>query len=60
MAELDEEEQNLERLQRWFRALRARDLFGSPSRSEAEGRLKECVERLEDYAERVYQHGGGT
>ena len=60
VAELDEEEQNLERLQRWFRALRARDLFGNPSRSEAEGRLKECVERLEDYAERVYQHGGGT
>ena len=60
VAELDEEEQNLERLQRWFRELRARDLFGSPSRVEAERRLKECVERLEDYAERVYQHGGGA
>jgi hypothetical protein len=59
-AELDEEEQNLERLQRWFRELRARDLFGSPSHVEAERRLKECAERLEDFAERVYQHGGGT
>ena len=28
-AELDEEEQNLERLARWFRELRTRDLFGS-------------------------------
>jgi hypothetical protein len=57
-AELDEEEQNLVRLQRWFRELRARDLFDSPSRQESERRLKECGERLEDYAEQVYQHGG--
>src|SRR5689334_8151458 len=35
-AELDEEEQNLERLRRWFRELKARDLFGSPSQPEAE------------------------
>jgi hypothetical protein len=59
-AELDEEEQNLERLHRWFRELRARDLFGAPSLGEAERRLKECSERLEDYAEQVYEHGLGT
>jgi hypothetical protein len=59
-AELDEEEQNLERLQRWHRELRARDLFGAPSRPDAERRLKECSERLEDYAERVFEHRGGT
>jgi hypothetical protein len=57
-AELDEEEQNLERLSRWFRELRGRDLFGAPSQDEAERRLKVCTERLEDYAERVYEHGG--
>jgi hypothetical protein len=57
-AELDEEEQNLERLRRWFHELRVRDLFGSASAGDAERRLKECTERLEDYAERVYQHGG--
>jgi ChrB-like protein len=59
-AELDEEEQNLERLQRWFRELRARDLFGSPSQADAERRLKECAERLDDFAQRVFEHGGGT
>jgi Protein ChrB, N-terminal len=58
-AELDEEEQNLERLSRWFREIRARDLFGAPSQDESERRLKVCTERLEDYAERVYKHGGG-
>jgi len=57
-AELDEEEQNLERLRRWFRELRARDLFAAGSQPEAEKRLKVCTERLEDYAERVFEHGG--
>jgi DNA-binding transcriptional regulator PaaX len=59
-AELDEEEQNLERLARWFRALRTRDVFGSPLRADAERHLKECTERLEHYAELVYEHGGRT
>lgn len=57
-AELDEEEQNLDRLRRWFRELRARDLFGAPSQADAERRLKDCGERLEDFAERVFEHGG--
>jgi len=58
-AELDEEEQSLERLRRWFRDLRFRDVFGAPSQEEAERRLKECAERLEDFAEHVYESGGG-
>jgi hypothetical protein len=57
-AELDEEEQNLDRLRRWFRELRARDVFRSASQGAAEGRLKECVEVLEDFAEQVYERGG--
>ena len=55
LAELDEEEQSLERLRRWYRAIRARDLFGAPSASAAEARLKECTEALERFAEQVYQ-----
>ena len=55
LAELDEEEQNLERLRRWFRELRAKDLFGAPSASGAESRLKACGELLEEFAERVYE-----
>jgi len=54
LAELDEEEQNLERLQRWHRELRSRDLLGAPSQGSAEQRLKECMEALEDFAERVF------
>ena len=55
LAELDEEEQSLDRLRRWYRTIRARDLFGAPSAAVAERRLKECTEALEDFAERVYQ-----
>jgi hypothetical protein len=55
LAELDEEEQSLDRLRRWYRAIKARDLFGAPSAAAAERRLKECAEALEDFAERVYQ-----
>ena len=55
LAELDEEEQSLDRLRRWYRTIRARDLFSAPSAGAAERRLKECTEALEDFAERVYQ-----
>jgi len=55
LAELDEEEQSLDRLRRWYRTIRARDLFGAPSAPVAERRLKECTAALEDFAERVYQ-----
>ena len=55
LAELDEEEQSLDRLRRWYRTIRARDLFGAPSAPAAEHRLKECTEALENFAEQVYQ-----
>ncbi len=55
LAELDEEEQNLDRLRRWYRELRAKDLFGAPSALRGELRLKECVELLEEFAERVFE-----
>ena len=55
LAELDEEEQSLDRLRRWYRTIRARDLFGAPSAADAERRLKECTGALERYAELVYQ-----
>ena len=55
LAELAEEEQNLDRLRRWYRELRAKDLFGAPSATQGEQRLKECAELLEDFAERVFE-----
>ena len=54
VAELDEEEQSLERLRRWYRELKVRDLFGAPSATDAEQQLKQSQTRLEDFANRVY------
>jgi hypothetical protein len=54
LAELDEEEQSLERLRRWHRDLKLRDLFGAPSANAADRQLKHCQARLEDFAEHVY------
>jgi DNA-binding transcriptional regulator PaaX len=54
VAELDEEEHSYERLRRWYRELRSRDVFGAPSAGPAEQRLKASGERLEEFAERVY------
>ncbi|CCH30151.1 Chromate resistance protein ChrB [Actinosynnema sp. NPDC047251] len=54
LAELEEEEQSLERLRRWHRDLTARDVFGAPEASDAGTRLKRCVAVCEDYAERVF------
>jgi vacuolar-type H+-ATPase subunit I/STV1 len=59
LAELDEEEQSLERLRRWHRELRLRDVLGAPSAAPAERRLKECEAKLEDYTQRVFRAVGG-
>lgn len=56
LAELEEEEQSLERLRRWQRDLKSRDVFGAPGAGPAEQRLEECVRRFEDYSERVFAH----
>jgi Protein ChrB, N-terminal len=54
LAELEEEEHSLERLRRWQRELKTRDVFGAPSAEEAERRLAHCAERLADYTEQVF------
>src|SRR6195952_6185267 len=58
-AELEEEEQSLDRLRRWHKAVKARDVFGAPAAERAEQVLKACTHRLEGYTELVFnaQHG---
>lgn len=53
LAELEEEEQSLERLRRWHRDLRARDVFGANNSEPAAAALRHCAARFEDYSERV-------
>lgn len=54
LAELEEEEQSVDRLRRWYRELRGRDLLGIPAAGDAGADLKRCEERFEVYAEHVY------
>ncbi|MFF8836941.1 Chromate resistance protein ChrB [Streptomyces sp. NPDC015130] len=54
LAELEEEEQSLERLRRWHRDLTARDVFGAPEAAGAAERLKRCAAACEGYAELVF------
>ncbi|MFY7066211.1 Chromate resistance protein ChrB [Nocardiopsis changdeensis] len=61
-AELEEEEQSLERLRRWFRDLKKRDVLALPQARDAAECLRACSDALDDYAERVYAavHGGSS
>lgn len=54
LAELEEEEQSLDRLRRWFRAIRTKDVFGSPASAGAEQKLGECAAALDRFAALVY------
>lgn len=54
-AELEEEEQSLERLRRWYRDLKRRDILELPEAKAADVRLRACVAVLDGYAEQVYQ-----
>ena len=54
LAELEEEEQSLDRLRRWYRELRSRDLLGAAATATATTELKMCEEQFQLYAEHVY------
>ncbi|MDO2934250.1 chromate resistance protein ChrB [Paeniglutamicibacter sulfureus] len=54
LAELEEEEQSLERLRRWHRELKSRDVLELPEAQAADELLRQCVGSLEGYAEQVY------
>ncbi|HET9647234.1 MAG TPA: Chromate resistance protein ChrB [Microlunatus sp.] len=60
LAELEEEEQSLDRLRRWCRELRARDLSGNRAGTDGIASLKRCQERFDGYAEQVYAVLGGS
>ncbi len=53
--ELEEQEQSLDRLRRWYRDLRKRDVLLLPEAREAERRLRACESLLNEYAEQVYE-----
>lgn len=62
-AELEENEDDLAKLESWFGKIRARDRFGAPLLQEAEQALISCREDLEAFAASVYEaanHGSAN
>jgi ribosome-binding ATPase YchF (GTP1/OBG family) len=58
LAELDEEEQNIERLRRWHRELTVRDRFLAVDAADMQRRLDACGEVLARFTDLVYDAVG--
>jgi Protein ChrB, N-terminal len=58
--EVEEIRQDLHKIQRWFAAVESRDWFNSPSRNDAERRLKECGVLLDAFEADVFKHTEGA
>lgn len=54
-AELAEEQQSLERLERWLALIQERDVFRAGGGPNAEQSLKQCCARMEVYADQVFK-----
>ncbi|MBB3053058.1 DNA-binding transcriptional regulator PaaX [Prauserella isguenensis] len=53
-AELEENDEDLTKLRRWFEKVRLRDSLGADRRAEAETALQDCVAALDVFANKVY------
>ncbi len=59
-AELEENEQNLERLRKWLAKIQKRDFFRTEESCHAVSALESCCQALRDYTRRVYALAGVT
>ncbi|HHY93216.1 MAG TPA: chromate resistance protein ChrB [Firmicutes bacterium] len=53
-AEVEENEEELEKLRSWLAKVAQRDFFGTPKRGEVETLLARCAERLKEFSSVVY------
>ena len=54
-AEIEENEEELNKLKQWYEKIAARDIFCSPLRVKAESMLSKCAELLDGFCDRVYE-----
>ena len=54
-AELDEIDEDLEKLQGWLEKIGKRDFYGAPLAADAEAALKSCREELEAFSRLVFE-----
>lgn len=58
-AELEEEDNELKKLQSWIAKIRNIDFYDAPLAKAASDRMASCVEKLADYAQRVFDANQG-
>jgi hypothetical protein len=55
-AEVEENEEELDKLKQWLKKIEKRDFVKSPLRKKATEQIKECEKVFEDFTRRVYEH----
>jgi len=55
-AEVEENEEELEKLKQWLKKVEKRDIVEAPLRKEALERIRACEALFQDFALRVYEH----
>jgi hypothetical protein len=55
-AEVEENEEELEKLKQWLKKVAKRDVLDVPLRKVAIEKLKSCEKRFEDFAQQVYEY----
>jgi len=55
-AEVEENEEEFEKLRQWLTKVQKRDIVGAPSREQAVEEVAQCEELFHDFALRVYEH----
>ena len=54
-AEIEENEEELDKLKQWFAKIEARDAFGASLKETSETTLSKCAESLEKFCDKVYE-----
>lgn len=54
-AEIEENEEELNKLQEWFEKIAARDTFGAPLKGKAASSLSKCAELFAGFCDKVYE-----
>lgn len=54
-AEIEENEEELDKLKQWYEKIAARDSFGAPLQKKAESTLSKCTEALDGFCDKVYE-----
>jgi len=55
-AEVEENEEELEKLKQWLKKVEKRDIVEAPLRKEAVEKIKNCEDLFQDFALKVYEH----